>query len=104
MMSPGGPYELKIEGSGTVRRFFVGSPSLVTDALKLAASDLQIPFEEDTPAIRRIAPRNVLVMFMISLAERKKPCSRTALTNFDLTCRPEQSEGPMEFQSYISRP
>src|SRR5215471_3517881 len=54
MTSPGGPYELKIEGSGSVRRF-----------LSLVAGE-----EEDTPAIRRIAPRNVSVIFMVF-----SPCS-----------------------------
>ncbi len=48
-MSPGGPYELKIEGSGKVRRFL----SLV------AIEDV-----EDTPAIRRIAPRKVSLIFI----------------------------------------
>jgi hypothetical protein len=51
MMSPGGPYELKIEGSGIVRRFF--SSALEGDELV-----------KDTPAIRRIAPRNVSLMFI----------------------------------------
>jgi hypothetical protein len=50
MMSPGGPYELKIEGNGSVRRFFSVFP-------KEAA--------EDTPAIRRKAPRNVSAIFMM---------------------------------------
>ena len=49
MMSPGGPYELKIEGNGNVRRFFSAFP-------KEAA--------EDTPAIRRNAPRNVSLIFI----------------------------------------
>src|SRR5271155_1576330 len=48
-MSPGGPYELKMEGRGNVRRFFSAFP-------KEAA--------EDTPAIRRKAPRNVSLMFI----------------------------------------
>src|SRR5271156_2969614 len=47
-MFPGGPYELKIEGSGKVRRFF---SALTSD-------------DEDTPAIRRIAPRNVSLIFI----------------------------------------
>src|SRR5580704_8782920 len=49
IMSPGGPYELKIEGNGNVRRFFSAFP-------KDAA--------EDTPAIRRKAPRNVSLIFI----------------------------------------
>jgi hypothetical protein len=49
-LSPGGPYELKIEGNGNVRRFFSAFP-------KEAA--------EDTPAIRRKAPRNVSAIFMM---------------------------------------
>ncbi len=49
-MSPGGPYELKMEGNGKVRRFFSAFP-------REAA--------EDTPAIRRKAPRNVSVIFMM---------------------------------------
>ncbi len=49
MMSPGGPYELKMEGNGKVRRFF-------SAVAKEAA--------EDTPAIRRKAPRNVSLMFI----------------------------------------
>jgi hypothetical protein len=52
MMSPGGPYELKIEGSGIVRRFFS------------SACDDDDPVK-DTPAIRRIAPRNVSLMFIV---------------------------------------
>jgi hypothetical protein len=50
-MSPGGPYELKIEGNGIVRRFF-----------SAAADDAEV--NEDTPAIRRIAPRNVSLIFI----------------------------------------
>jgi hypothetical protein len=50
-MSPGGPYELKIEGNGIVRRFFPAATAATAD----------------TPAIRRIAPRKVSLIFMISL-------------------------------------
>jgi hypothetical protein len=52
MMSPGGPYELKIEGNGIVRR----PPSAFASEVDEA---------KDTPAIRRIAPRNVSAIFMI---------------------------------------
>jgi hypothetical protein len=54
-MSPGGPYELKIEGNGNVRRFF---------------SAVARDEPADTPAIRRIAPRNVSLIF-IKLFSRK---------------------------------
>jgi hypothetical protein len=50
MMSALGPYVLRIDGMGTVRRL----PSAV-------------PLAEDTPAIRRIAPRNFSGIFMIFL-------------------------------------
>jgi hypothetical protein len=59
-MSPGGPYELKMEGNGRVRRFFSALP-------KEAA--------EDTPAIRRKAPRNVSLMF-IRFSVRRRPAGR----------------------------
>jgi|SRR5277367_2886125 len=55
-MSPGGPYELKIEGNGSVRRFL--SSVLEED-------------NGDTPAIRRIAPRNVSLMFIIIFPWRR---------------------------------
>src|ERR1700722_17001076 len=51
MVSPAGPYELKIEGNGNVRRFF----SSFTSEDEPTA---------DTPAIRRIAPRNVSLIFI----------------------------------------
>jgi hypothetical protein len=50
-MSPGGPYALKMDGNGNVRRFF----SAFTSEDEEAA---------DTPAIRRTAPRNVSLMFI----------------------------------------
>jgi hypothetical protein len=53
-MSPGGPYE-KIEGSGIVRRLF---SAFVSEA------------DEDTPAIRRMAPRNASVIFMMFMPAR----------------------------------
>lgn len=63
MMSPGGPYELKMEGSGKVRRF------LSAEAKEEA---------EDTPAIRRIAPRNVSLIFIrfVSVAPASHRLSR----------------------------
>jgi len=51
-----------MDGSGTVRRL----PSVFAEgavpASKLPACVIR--FTKDTPAIRRIAPRNVFVMFM----------------------------------------
>jgi hypothetical protein len=57
-MSPGGPYELKMEGNGSVRRFF---------------SAFTREESADTPAIRRIAPRNVSLIF-IKLFSKKNEC------------------------------
>src|SRR5580704_11338829 len=64
MMSPGGPYELKIEGNGSVRRFF---------------SAFTKEEGEDTPAIRRIAPRNVSLIF-IKLFSKKMNVGTAALS------------------------
>jgi hypothetical protein len=47
------PYELKMEGSALVRLFFSACP---------------VSEGEDTPAIRRKAPRNVSVIFMMFLS------------------------------------
>src|SRR5438552_4016358 len=57
-----GPYVLSIEGSGTVRRL---RSRFATDAVpaKILPACV-IRFTKDTPAIRRIAPRNEFVMFM----------------------------------------
>jgi hypothetical protein len=49
-----GPYTFMIDGSGTVLRF---SPPLVAD--------------ERTPAIRRMAPRNLSLIFMLSFGTSK---------------------------------
>src|SRR5579863_9859940 len=58
-MSPGGPYELKMEGNGSVRRFFSAVASEEDEAT-------------DTPAIRRTAPRNVSLIFIRFRLPRKK--------------------------------
>jgi hypothetical protein len=55
---------LKIEGSAEVRRRFASRSSDIpagSPANKPARSE-----SKDTPAIRRIAPRNVSVIFMMS--------------------------------------
>jgi hypothetical protein len=66
MMSPGGPYELKMEGKGKVRRLFSAFP-------------------KEAAPIRRIAPRNVsLIFMMISLypkSRTKKPRQGGASSN-----------------------
>lgn len=53
---------LRIDGSGTVRRLPFAVASLATEAERPERTASL--FTKDTPAIRRIAPRNESVMFM----------------------------------------
>ncbi len=57
------PYVLSIDGSGTVRRLPADVPADPDPAKMLPLCVIR--FTKDTPAIRRIAPRNEFVMFMI---------------------------------------
>jgi hypothetical protein len=61
-----GPYALKIEGSADVRRLRASCISVGVPANRFAI-EARNPFAEDTPAIRRHAPRNVSVIVMIFL-------------------------------------
>jgi len=54
-----GPYVLKIDGSAVVRRFFASRSS---EGIAPNSPAIEL---KDTPAIRRQAPRNVSVIFMI---------------------------------------
>jgi hypothetical protein len=54
---------LSIDGSGTVRRLPANVPA-APDPAKMPPLCVT-RFTKDTPAIRRIAPRNEFVMFMI---------------------------------------
>jgi hypothetical protein len=54
---------LSIDGSGTVRRLPANVPTGAVSAKMLPLRVIR--FTKDTPAIRRIAPRNEFVIFMI---------------------------------------
>lgn len=58
------PYELKMDGSPEVRRFF-----------SIAVEELS----KDTPAIRRQAPRTASVIFMIVFLYRTLSCGASSL-------------------------
>jgi hypothetical protein len=53
---------LRIDGSGTVRRLPANGPAEPDPAKILPLCVIR--FTKDTPAIRRIAPRNEFVIFM----------------------------------------
>jgi hypothetical protein len=62
MDSARGPYELRMDGSGTVRRLTGILSGDELSANRDPARDIRS--RKDTPAIRRIAPRNEFVMFI----------------------------------------
>src|ERR1700722_19618665 len=85
MISPGGPYALKIDGRGRVRRFFSNCSLEVPPAATSPPSD-----PKDTPAIRRNAPRNGSVIFIMIYAPPRimwgQPPSAVRRAQLDNSC------------------